>query len=53
VVTGMDVVDRLNGEYGETPSKGQGQTMIQTQGNAFLQASFPNLDYIKKASILP
>jgi peptidyl-prolyl cis-trans isomerase A (cyclophilin A) len=53
VVTGMDVVDRLNGEYGETPSKGQGQMMIQTQGNAFLQASFPNLDYIKKASMLP
>ena len=52
VVTGMDVVDRLNSEYGETPSKGQGQFMIQTQGNAFLQSNFPNLDYIKKASIV-
>jgi len=51
VVTGMDVVDRLNGEYGEAPSKSQGT--IQQQGNAFLQTSFPNLDYIKKASILP
>ncbi|HLB38477.1 MAG TPA: peptidylprolyl isomerase [Gemmatimonadales bacterium] len=53
VVNGMDVVDRLNGEYAEAPSSGQGQMMIQTQGNAFLQANFPNLDYIKKASILP
>ena len=53
VVTGMEVVDRLNGEYAEAPSKGQGQMMIQTQGNAFLQANFPNLDYIKKASIVP
>lgn len=51
VVTGMEVVDRLNGEYGEAPSKGQGQYLIQTQGNAFLQENFPNLDYIKKASI--
>ena len=52
VVTGMEVVDRLNGEYAEAPSKGQGQMMIQTQGNAFLQANFPNLDYVKKATIV-
>ncbi len=52
VVSGMSVVDRLNSQYGEAPSKGQGQMMIQQQGNAFLQANFPNLDYIKKAMIV-
>jgi peptidyl-prolyl cis-trans isomerase A (cyclophilin A) len=53
VVSGMDVVDRLYSAYGEDPSKGSGQMMIQTQGNAFLQQSFPKLDYIKKATIVP
>jgi len=49
VVSGMPVVDRINAQYGETPQQG----MIQQQGNAYLQANFPNLDYIKKASIVP
>ncbi len=49
VVTGMDVVDKLNGEYGEQPS--QMQPQIQSGGNAFLAKNFPNLDYIKKATI--
>lgn len=53
VVSGMDVVDKLYSAYGEAPSKGSGQTMIQTQGNAFLQQNFPKLDYIKKATIVP
>jgi peptidyl-prolyl cis-trans isomerase A (cyclophilin A) len=53
VVKGMDVVDRLYSDYGEAPSKGSGQMMIQTQGNAFLQQNFPKLDYIKKATIVP
>jgi peptidyl-prolyl cis-trans isomerase A (cyclophilin A) len=49
VVTGMEVVDKLNGEYGEQPSQMQGQ--IQSGGNAYLAKAFPRLDYIKKASI--
>ena len=49
VVSGMEVVDKLNGEYGEQPSQMQGQ--IQSGGNAFLAKSFPRLDYIKKATI--
>jgi peptidyl-prolyl cis-trans isomerase A (cyclophilin A) len=53
VVSGMDVVDRLYGDYGEAPSKGSGQMMIQTQGNSFLQTDFPKLDYVKKATIVP
>lgn len=48
VVLGMDVVDKINSEYGETPNQG----MIQQQGNAYLTAQFPRLDYIKKATIV-
>jgi peptidyl-prolyl cis-trans isomerase A (cyclophilin A) len=47
VVEGMDVVDSLNGEYRDTVD----QQRIQGEGNAFLAAKHPNLDYIKKAAI--
>jgi peptidyl-prolyl cis-trans isomerase A (cyclophilin A) len=49
VSKGMSVVDSINGEYGEKPQQGQ----IQMKGNAYLQANFPNLDYIKSATIVP
>jgi len=42
VTAGLDVVDKLDAEYGEAPS----QSMISTSGNAYLAANFPNLDYI-------
>lgn len=48
VIEGMDVVDRINSETGEKPSQGR----IQQEGNAYLKKEFPNLDYIKSASIL-
>jgi len=51
VVEGMDVVDKLNGEYGESLTGLQGQ--IYQEGNKFLSAKAPRLDFIKKASILP
>ena len=47
VVSGMDVVDLLNGEYGESPSQAQ----ISAQGNAYLTANFPRLDYIVTAQV--
>lgn len=50
VVKGMNVVDKLYSEYGEKPS--QRQDVIQAQGNAFLEAEFPKLDSIKKATIV-
>lgn len=50
VVSGMDVVDRLNDTYGGTPSDFQPQ--IQSQGNRFLDSKFPGLDSIKKATIV-
>jgi peptidyl-prolyl cis-trans isomerase A (cyclophilin A) len=55
VTEGMDVVDKINGEYGEGAPRGRGpdQGRIQREGNAFLKKDFPNLDYIKSAKILP
>jgi peptidyl-prolyl cis-trans isomerase A (cyclophilin A) len=54
VIEGMDVVDKINGEYGEGAPNGRGpdQGRIQGEGNAYLKQDFPNLDYIKSASIL-
>ena len=48
VVQGMEVVDQIYTGYGEQPNQGR----IQMQGNAYLTQSFPNLDYIKKASVM-
>lgn len=55
VTEGMDVVDKINSEYGEGAPRGRGpdQGRIQMEGNAYLKKSFPNLDYIKSAAILP
>lgn len=55
VVEGMEVVDKINSEYGEGAPRGRGpdQGRIQTEGNEYLKKDFPNLDYIKQASVLP
>jgi len=47
VTTGMEVVDKINGTYGQMPD----QDLISSQGNAYLTKNFPRLDYIKKATI--
>lgn len=54
VVEGMDVVDSLYSGYGEGAPRGNGpnQTRIQTEGNAYLTASFPQLDYVERATII-
>lgn len=54
VVEGMDVVEKINGEYGEGEPRGRGpnQARIQMEGNAYLRKDFPRLDYIKSASIV-
>ncbi len=54
VVEGMDVVDKINAEYGEGAPNGRGphQGRIQQEGNEYLKKTFPNLDYIKSATIL-
>src|SRR5689334_15485791 len=53
VVTGMEVVDKLNAEYGEGAPRGRGpdQSRIQMEGNAYLGRDFGRLDYVKKATI--
>jgi peptidyl-prolyl cis-trans isomerase A (cyclophilin A) len=55
VAEGMSVVDKLNGEYGDGPPWGKGphQGRLQSEGNAFLKKDFPNLDYIKSATLVP
>jgi len=53
VVSGMNVVDALNAEYGEGAPRGRGpdQGRLQSEGNTYLAKEFPRMDYIKKATI--
>lgn len=50
VVEGMDVVDDIYSGYGNTTT--QKQHLIKQYGNKFLDEQYPNLDYIKDASII-
>ena len=53
VVSGMNVVDAINAEYGEGAPRGRGpeQGKLQTQGNTYLARDFPRMDFVKKATI--
>lgn len=53
VVSGMNVVDALYSGYGEGAPRGRGpdQGRLQREGNAYLASGFPQLDYIRKATI--
>jgi len=56
VTKGMNVVDSLYSGYGEIPSqggKGPDPNRIFQEGNAYLEKTFPKLDYIKTATIIP
>ncbi len=48
VTEGMSVVTQFTAEYAEKPDQGR----LRSEGNAYLQKEFPNLDYIKKASLI-
>jgi len=50
----MANVGRIHSGYGESQPRGQGpvQGRLQAEGNAYLQADFPNLTYIRSASVL-
>jgi peptidyl-prolyl cis-trans isomerase A (cyclophilin A) len=52
VTSGMEVVDKLHSGYGEGAPRGQGpdQGRVQMEGNAYLTKSFPQLDFVKKAT---
>jgi peptidyl-prolyl cis-trans isomerase A (cyclophilin A) len=49
VVSGMDVVDKLYSGYGRQNQPDQRR--ILREGNAYLQADYPKLDFIRKATI--
>jgi peptidyl-prolyl cis-trans isomerase A (cyclophilin A) len=49
VVAGMDVVDKLYSGYGRTNVPDQRR--IKSEGNAYLNAEYPKLDFIKTARI--
>lgn len=55
VVEGMDAVDAFHSAYGDGPPRGQGpyQAMVQARGNAYLDAEFPELTRIVRATIEP
>jgi len=48
VVEGMEVVDKIQAKYRERPNQGA----IQQSGNTYLNEEFPDLDFIKKATIV-
>lgn len=54
VVEGMDVVDQLYSDYGDGPPRGTGpnQGLIQSRGNDYLNESFPDLDFVVRATIV-
>jgi peptidyl-prolyl cis-trans isomerase A (cyclophilin A) len=55
VTKGMDVVDSLYKGYGEGAPRGMGpdQGRLQQEGNAYLDTSFPKIDRVIRATIVP
>jgi peptidyl-prolyl cis-trans isomerase A (cyclophilin A) len=53
IISGLDVMESLYAGYGEGAPQGMGpdQNQARTEGNAYLDAKFPHLDYIKTARI--
>lgn len=53
VVEGMDVVESLHSGYGEGAPRGRGpdQSRIHSEGNAYLDEEFPELDAIRRARV--
>jgi cyclophilin family peptidyl-prolyl cis-trans isomerase len=55
VIQGMDAVDALNSEYGETAGggiRGGKQEPLFGGGNEYLAREFPRLDFIRQARVL-
>ena len=55
VIDGMSVVNGLYSGYGEGAPNGRGpdHTLIEFRGNSYLRRRFPNLDFIREATIVP
>ncbi|HNW44392.1 MAG TPA: peptidylprolyl isomerase [Elusimicrobiales bacterium] len=54
VTEGMNVVESIYSGYGEGAPSGMGpdQGRVQLQGNKYLKAEFPKMDYVKSAELL-
>lgn len=55
VVVGMDVVDQIHSGYGELADRGGNGPIVQNiaaRGNAYLEADFPEMDYIVSAVLV-
>jgi hypothetical protein len=54
VVEGFNVIDSLYKGYGDIPPYGTGpdQQKIHNRGSAYLQESFPNLDYLLRCRVV-
>ena len=54
VVSGMDIVDALNGEHGEGPGgiRAGKQDAFFEGGNTWLNTQFPRLDFIRRAVVV-
>ena len=50
VVKGMDVVEKINTEYGE--NSGEVQGLFQARGNEYIKERYPKIDYIKSVSLV-
>ena len=55
VIDGMDVADSFYADYGDGPPRGNGpyQAMAEARGNEYLDADFPELTRIQRASVVP
>ena len=54
VISGMEIVDAIHSGYGEGAPRGRGpmQGRVQAEGNTYLEKDFPELDYIKSATVV-
>lgn len=50
VIQGMDVVKKINTEYGENPREVQGN--FRAQGNSYIKKRYPRIDFIKSMALV-
>lgn len=49
VISGIEVVKKINTEYGENSREVQGS--FRAKGNAYIRQKFPNIDFIKSVTV--
>ncbi len=52
VVEGMDVVRKINTEYGENPAGEDVQGRLKREGNSFIKKRFPRADLIRSVELI-